>query len=226
MELKNGVELLENLEGMRQHSEGVLSDLAAGSGLFHNLRRKLAQRELADINERLGKLKLALADACDREIAETGAYAVSLADTMALARRFSDLSARAAAVASACRNWREEEAKSLIKEFAGDIDGLRLETRIRLIDCIDDVEDSDTDVVRMSTFLRDCISNDGIRAVGEKLDVLSRNLDIMKQAELDFAWQIRAQMVSGELPDPSPALVEVVGHVTGKQISYDVSHRM
>jgi hypothetical protein len=225
MDLERGIEMLDDLEGMHRHCVGVLADLA-GPGFLRGIRSAIRERELTDIQNRLSRLKLELGEACDREIAASGAYASSLTDTMTLAKRFAGLSARAAAVASACRNWRETEAEALIKDYAREIDGLNLETRIKLIDSIDDVEDSDTDVVRMSTHLRNCVSREGVRAVGKKLDELAVVLDHMKQAELDFAWTIRAQMVCGEVPDPSPGLVEVVGRITGKQVSYGRSISM
>jgi len=132
------------------------------------------------------------------------------------------MSTKAAAVASACRNWRESETESLIKDFAREVDGLKLETRIKLIDGIDDADpaERETDVVRMSTFLRNYVGSHGAKATAAKLDALSGALGAMRQEQLDFAWKIRGQMVALEMADPSPGLVQVVGRITGRQVSW------
>jgi len=146
---------------------------------------------------------------------------VSLTDTMALAKRLSGLSVRAAVVASACRSWRGDEATALVKEYAKEFDGLSLSTRVRIIEAIDETDpaEDDSDTVRMSAFMRNYMSRHDIKDVAAKLDQLSRVLEGMMQSELDFAWKVRRQIVALEMPQPSPTLVEAVGRITGTRVA-------
>jgi len=221
MDLEQGIEALDNLEGMRLHCEGVLSDLAGG-GFVRRIRSAVVERELSDIRSRLGRLKLELAEACDREIEAAGVPAVSLADVMEEARTYASVAAKASKVASDCGPTGDtRKARRRLEEFASELDGYKLRTRLEFVETLKALAPHGDfeGVFKVGGLLTEWEKAGKLSEAPSALRGLAEALEQKAEQLRDTAWKFRRQIVSLEMTRPSPALVEAVGRITGARVS-------